>query len=108
MLINIFFKLVYITVRLVHASYSLPEWQAFKLTFFDPTCCEPDPLYEPGNCKTMIRKQFSIFYTIISYKYGMNVQNSSGARMARQVVSLQSFKCFDVISFFPLSIDNRK
>ena len=82
MLINIFFKLVYITVRLVDASYSLPEWQAFKLTFFDPTCREPDPLYEPGNCKTMIRKQFSIFYTIISYKYGMNVQNSSGARTA--------------------------
>ena len=74
MLINIFFKLVYITVRLVHASYSLPEWQAFKLTFFDPTCREPDPLYEPGNCKTMIRKQFSIFYTIISYKYTLRAE----------------------------------
>ena len=33
---QIFFRLVEMTFRLVHASYSLPEWQAVKLTFFAP------------------------------------------------------------------------
>ena len=28
------------TCGLVHASYSLPEWQAVKLTFFAPWFCE--------------------------------------------------------------------
>ena len=32
--------LVEMTCRLVRASYSLPEWQAVKLTFFAP--CAPD------------------------------------------------------------------
>ena len=31
-----FLRLVEMTFRLVHASYSLPEWQAVKLTFFAP------------------------------------------------------------------------
>ena len=30
------FGLVEMTCGLVHASYSLPEWQAVKLTFFAP------------------------------------------------------------------------
>ena len=30
------FELVKMTCGLVHASYSLPEWQAVKLTFFTP------------------------------------------------------------------------
>ena len=33
---QIFFRLVEMTFRLLHASYSLPEWQAVKLTFFAP------------------------------------------------------------------------
>ena len=33
---NVFFRLVEMTFRLLHASYSLPEWQAVKLTFFAP------------------------------------------------------------------------
>ena len=33
---KIFFRLVEMTFGLVHASYSLPEWQAVKLTFFSP------------------------------------------------------------------------
>ena len=33
---QIFFRLVEMTFGLVHASYSLPEWQAVKLTFFAP------------------------------------------------------------------------
>ena len=33
---QIFFGLVKMTFGLVHASYSLPEWQAVKLTFFAP------------------------------------------------------------------------
>ena len=33
---NFFFGLVEMTFGLVHASYSLPEWQAVKLTFFAP------------------------------------------------------------------------
>ena len=33
---QIFGGLVEMTFRLVHASYSLPEWQAVKLTFFAP------------------------------------------------------------------------
>ena len=36
MLIKIFWGLVEITFGLVRASYSLPEWQAVKLTFFAP------------------------------------------------------------------------
>ena len=35
-----FFRLVEMTFGLVHARYSLPEWQAEKLTFFAP-CVEP-------------------------------------------------------------------
>ena len=31
-----FFGLVEMTFGLVHASYSLPEWQAVKLTFVSP------------------------------------------------------------------------
>ena len=31
-----FFGLVEMTYRLVHASYSLPKWQAVKLPFFAP------------------------------------------------------------------------
>ena len=31
-----FFGLVEMTYRLVHASYSLPKWQAVKVTFFAP------------------------------------------------------------------------
>ena len=31
---QIFLRLVEMTFGLVHASYSLPEWQAVKLTFF--------------------------------------------------------------------------
>ena len=34
--INRVFGLVEMTYGLVHASYSLPEWQAVKLTFFAP------------------------------------------------------------------------
>ena len=30
--------LVEMTCGLVHASYSLPEWQAVKLTYFAPCC----------------------------------------------------------------------
>ena len=33
---QIFFGLVEMTFGLVHVSYSLPEWQAVKLTFFAP------------------------------------------------------------------------
>ena len=33
---QIFLRLVEMTFGLVHASYSLPEWQAVKLTFFAP------------------------------------------------------------------------
>ena len=33
---QIFFGLVEMTFGLVHASYSLPEWQAVKLTLFAP------------------------------------------------------------------------
>ena len=33
---NIFFKAVKETLRLVRARYSLPKWQAVKLTFFTP------------------------------------------------------------------------
>ena len=33
---QIFFGLVEMTFGLVHASYSLPKWQAVKLTFFAP------------------------------------------------------------------------
>ena len=33
---QIFFGLIEMTFGLVHASYSLPEWQAVKLTFFAP------------------------------------------------------------------------
>ena len=33
---QIFFRLIEMTFGLVHASYSLPEWQAVKLTFFAP------------------------------------------------------------------------
>ena len=33
---NIFFTAVKETLRLVHARYSLPKWQAVKLTFFTP------------------------------------------------------------------------
>ena len=33
---QIFLGLVEMTFGLVHASYSLPEWQAVKLTFFAP------------------------------------------------------------------------
>ena len=33
---QIFLRLVEVTFGLVHASYSLPEWQAVKLTFFTP------------------------------------------------------------------------
>ena len=36
MLIKNFFGLVEITFKLVRASYSLPEWQAVKPTFFAP------------------------------------------------------------------------
>ena len=36
---QIFFGLIEMTFGLVHASYSLPEWQAVKLTFFAP--CSP-------------------------------------------------------------------
>ena len=36
MLIIIFFGLVEMTFGLVRASYSLPEWQTVKLTFFAP------------------------------------------------------------------------
>ena len=32
--------LVEMTCGLVHASYSLPEWQPIKLTFFAPCCCQ--------------------------------------------------------------------
>ena len=31
---NFFWRLVEMTFGLVHATYSLPEWQAVKLTFF--------------------------------------------------------------------------
>ena len=33
---QLFFRLVDMTFGLVHAKYSLPEWQAVKLTFFSP------------------------------------------------------------------------
>ena len=33
---KLYFVLVEITFRLVHASYSLPEWEAVKLPFFAP------------------------------------------------------------------------
>ena len=33
---QLFFRLVEMLFRLVQASYSLPEWQAVKLTFFAP------------------------------------------------------------------------
>ena len=33
---QIFLRLVEMTFGLVHASYSLPEWQAVKLTLFAP------------------------------------------------------------------------
>ena len=33
---NFVFRLVEMTFGLVHASYSLPKWQAVKLTFFAP------------------------------------------------------------------------
>ena len=36
LLIKIFLGLVEMTFGLVHASFSLPEWQAFKMTFFAP------------------------------------------------------------------------
>ena len=36
--------LVEMTCGLVHASYSLPEWQAVKLTFFAP-CCSHDCIH---------------------------------------------------------------
>ena len=36
MVIKNFFRLVEMTFGLVLASYSLPEWQAVKLTFFAP------------------------------------------------------------------------
>ena len=39
MLIKKDLGLVEITCGLVHASYSLPEWQAVKLTFFAPWVC---------------------------------------------------------------------
>ena len=39
--INQFGGLVEMTFGMVHASYSLPEWQAVKMTFFAP--CEPRP-----------------------------------------------------------------
>ena len=37
--------LVEMICGLVHASYSLPEWQAVKLTFFAP--CAPDVFFFP-------------------------------------------------------------
>ena len=33
---KIFFRLYKVTLGLVYSSYSLPEWQAAKLTFFAP------------------------------------------------------------------------
>ena len=37
---QIFFRLVEMTFGLVHASYSLPQWQAVKLTFFVLPDCQ--------------------------------------------------------------------
>ena len=42
LLIKTFLGLVEMMFGLVNVSFSLPEWQAVKMTFFDPACCNPE------------------------------------------------------------------
>ena len=62
--------LVEMTCGLVHASYSLPEWQAVKLTFFAPCCnplsCKSDQhQYSPNNINTLSRQWVMRIYKML-------------------------------------------
>ena len=70
------------TCGLVHTSYSLPKWQAVKLTFFAPCNCKINILCENVNAfvylgKNALNLQVEIILVIISvitlhYIIGLN------------------------------------
>ena len=59
--------LVKVTLGVVHSSYSLPDWQAVKLTFFAPCGGALSYMAQTGGC----RKQ-GMAFRVSSFKWGIS------------------------------------